>query len=56
MREREMELGFKPKTKDDWRMLLDLCKLIRIGNRATIVAMIQSGKATLDTHTENAML
>ena len=38
-----MKLGFHPQTKDDWRLLLRLVRLIRLGDRVTIAYVLEYG-------------
>ncbi len=37
-----MEIGFKPKTKSDWRLLLLLVKCIRLATKEDIVCMTEA--------------
>lgn len=36
-----MKIGFSPKTKDDWRLLLRLAKCIRLADRDSIRHAVQ---------------
>ena len=45
-----MKIGFKPKSKDDWRLLLKVVKILRLCNRAQLAKLVQCGELLLDVH------
>ena len=45
-----MKIGFTPKSKDDWRLLLKIVKILRLCNRAQLAKLVQCGELLLDMH------
>mgnify|MGYP001596236587 CR=1 FL=1 len=37
-----MKISFKPKTKDDWRLLLNLAKGVRLADREGVKAAVEA--------------
>ena len=45
-----MKIGFTPKSKEDWRLLLKIVKILRLCNKAQLAKLVQCGELLLDVH------
>ena len=45
-----MKIGFKPKSKDDWRLLLKITRILRLCNKAQLIKLVQCGELLLGVH------